>query len=95
MWTLNFAIIFKIVFPVAVKYGLPIQMFWQVISMKIPFVECQMGDRSKSHVGKKLRPTHQSGTHLKKSGMDKLSVDMMMGRRDSNYIRHTLQSLPL
>ena len=38
--------------PVAMKYGLTIQMYWQVISMKFPFVECQMSDRSKSHVEK-------------------------------------------
>ena len=43
--------------PVAVKYCLSIQMLWQVISMKIPFVECQSGDRSKSHALEKNHAT--------------------------------------
>ena len=46
--------------PVAVKYCLSIQMLWQVISMKIPFVECQSGDRSKSHA---LEKNHATDTN--------------------------------
>ena len=34
---------------VAMKDGFTIQMVWQVISMKVPFVWCQMRDRSNSY----------------------------------------------
>ena len=40
---------------VAMKDGFTIQMLWQLISMKIPFVWCQMRDRSNSY--EKRRPT--------------------------------------
>ena len=47
---------------VAMKYGLPIQMLWQLISMKIPCVVCQMRERSKPQALKK-RETHAQILH--------------------------------
>ena len=46
-------------------------MLWQVISMKIPFVECQSGDRSKSHA---LEKNHATDLNKCNCGVSKINA---------------------